>query len=357
MQGRRYWFAVASIVAVSCGGREDPESTASSPITLVPSTTGASEDSEAGSGPLPGTTGSTADVTGTDGETGPEPSSSTTGGTGEAEPITPTDSGTGVVFAGGGYRLVISAAGGRITEYSLEGTNALSTSGQFVQQGSTFWVAPQTWGWPPPAPHDADPYTYAIESDEAVFTGGASEGVAFTKRVGMTDDGTVSLEYTLTAQAGAVSWAPWEVTRLAPTLCFFGTGPDAGAFDYGSTAPITPQVQGGVTWVPFEPGNTAQRTLLADAVGWSGCATGPAGLLFLKTFPDIPGTAFSEGNGEVKIWWEGNAFLELEQMGAYGMISAATPVTYAVQWTLTRLSPDVVVEAGSPSLAALLPSG
>lgn len=300
-------------------------------------------------------TTTTAGTAGTTGTTMGETTTTTTGGA--ASPLVPVDSGAGVTFEGGGYRLVVAAGGGKITEYSLDGENVLASAGTDLQTGSILWIAPQSlWGWPPPPAHNSDPYAYAIEGNEAVFTGAEAAGVAMTKRFAMTDAGTVSITYTLSAGASAVQASAWENSRLVPTLCFFGTGTDPVV--NGDTGPGTllePTVDGAVSWVPWTPGNTEQRVVLADGAGWSGCATGPGGLLFLKTFPDIPGSAFAPGNGEIKIWWERSDFLELEQLGAYSSIAPGTPVTYAVEWNLSRLPADVPVAPG-PALAALLPN-
>jgi len=356
-------------VSVSCAPSSPVQTPAASLTGIESSGSQEEEDDDGGAGRRPGrnrTTGqdadATTDVSGTEGNGGGSgtATSEETTGTPPATAVTPTDNGMGVTFTGTmGHRLVIDARGGRILEYSLSGENALSVTGQFVQQGSTLWVAPQSsWTptWPPPVAHDEAPYSYVIEGTDAVFTGTPALGVAITKRIGMTDGGIVSLQYSLIASA-PVAWAPWEVSRMAPSLCFFGPGTETNTYVYNpSSTPLQPVQSDGIAWVTFAPGTTGFQELLTDSVGWAGCATGPSGLLLLKQFPNISANAFAPGNGDLKLWWDNGNFIELEPIGPYSQIQANQPVTYDVTWSLTRLGADVAVTSQSPSLAAVITS-
>lgn len=262
------------------------------------------------------------------------------------------------------HRLVIARAGARIVEYATGGKNVLSTWGTYVQQGSTFWVGPQSaWPepWPPSRVLEEDPYEPVggeVRNDVAsvrLHSGSDADlGVAFEKEFTMYPDGSVRLRYTIVAER-EVMWAPWEVTRLRPGLCFYGPG----AYLAPILDPAVPNVpaieEDGVAWVPFETGNDCFRTHLADASGWCGYAHD--GQLLLKQFPTVPAADFAPGNGSLKIWWQNSDFIELEQLGAQRRLQAGERDVYDVSWSLHALRPEVEVAPRSPSLSALLPIG
>lgn len=326
------------------------------------SSSGAESESDAGSGeetstdPDDGTT-STSESS--------EASETTPTTDTEVAPVTPTDNGDGVTFAGPDHELVIEVAGARVMEYSLGGENVLRTTGERHQQGSTLWVSPQkNWtptDWPPPATIDDEDYDYEIVGDTAVFTSDddTNLGVRIEKVFAMDDDGAVRVTYTITALA-AVTWAPWEVSRHAMGLCFFAPGDGTNTWEYNNNAtPVTPDVAEGIAWIPerTEDGN---GELLTDAMGWAGCAFEDSRLLLLKSFPDIAEADFAEGNGDLKIWWQldevASPFLELEPIGASTELAEGDDLTYEVEWSLQAIPEDVEISEGSAALVELLPA-
>jgi len=264
------------------------------------------------------------------------------------------------------HRLVVSRHGGRIVEYSVGGRNVLATAGTYLQQGSTFWVAPQShWetAWPPSEALDVEPYR-EFEGHELERAPGSTAdlrlrseadpalGVWFQKDITLHADGSVRLRYAIHAER-EVTWAPWEVTRLRPGLCFFSPGAHREPILDPAVEAVEIVPDEGVAWVPFDAGNDRFRTLLADADGWCGYAHD--GLLLLKSFPAVASSAFAPGNGSLKVWWQNNEFIELEQVGPHVVLTPGTPEVYDVAWQLQALGPEVEVAPRSASLAALLP--
>lgn len=260
------------------------------------------------------------------------------------------------------HRWVIRGAGARIVEYSVGGKNVISQTGSYVQQGSTFWVAPQRdWpeAWPPSAILDEGPY-------REVEGGGRGDlgelrlvsdvdpdlGVSFEKAFTMHQDGSVRVRYTVRA-ARDVEWAPWEVTRLRPGLCVYGRGAYRESIVDPAIEAIETVEDEQVCWVPFASGNDRFRTHLGDVNGW--CAYAHDGLLLLKQCPTVAAASFAPGNGSLKIWWQNSDFIELEELGPSQALAAGEHLVYDVAWSLRPLGPEVEVAPGSASLAALLP--
>lgn len=255
------------------------------------------------------------------------------------------------------HRFAVDAAGGRIVEYALAGRNVVSMAGDRVQQGSTFWMAPQSaWPeiWPPSAALEVEPYEVERDGDAWVMRSPpvAELGVRVHKRFRMRPDGSVHVAYEVLALREGVAWSPWEVTRLRPGLCFFATGRPTELAET-HVARIEAKVDGEVTWVPFAAGNDRFASLLADGAGWCGHARD--GLLLLKSFPTVEPARYAPGNASIKVWWQNSEFIELEQIGAFEVLSPERPCSYEVVWKLVGLGPDVEIAAGSPSLRRHLP--
>jgi len=266
--------------------------------------------------------------------------------------------GEDIILSTSTHRLSVSVRGGRFLEYAIHGRNVLSTGGDWVQRGSTFWLGPHhAWPriWPPDEAIDDEPYEVSIDARGVTMISPivASFAARIRKRVEMQADGSLSMTYGVTAIDRSIQWSPWEVTRLRPGLCFFGTGRETAPIVDPVVAPIEPIVDGTVTWVPFEPGNDRFRTLLSDAAGWSGYAHD--GLLLLKQFEPVDAAEFPPANGSLKIWWQNSDFMELEQLGPYRTIEAGEEIHYRTAWSLAELESDVEIAPRSASLRRRLP--
>jgi len=127
----------------------------------------------------------------------------------------------------GNRKLVVDAAfGGRITEFSLDGKNALLSEGEL--SGSTFWTSPQKdWGWPPPAEIDSGPYQIQLQDNELKLTSAMAPGleVRVEKKIASNAQGNgFDITYTLRNMSNrSIKLAPWEVTRVPGGYTFYPT--------------------------------------------------------------------------------------------------------------------------------------
>src|SRR5688572_26294796 len=102
--------------------------------------------------------------------------------------------GDSILVSTADHGLRVSARGGRVLEYTVGGTNVLSLWGDYVQQGSTFWLGPQhEWPivWPPDHALDEAPYEVSITGTEVTLVSPiiASFGVQIRKRFEMLANG------------------------------------------------------------------------------------------------------------------------------------------------------------------------
>src|SRR5262245_37608328 len=174
------------------------------------------------------------------------------GGGGEKAPVfTPvsaTTDGTIYTLKLGDLKMVIDGAhGARITEFSLFGKNALVTSAENVNYGSTFWPSPQSsWCaggvdcWPPPDAIDSGLYNGQIDSRDMSIAFSSDGLASFTNISGggslsavkiftpNPSSGAIEITYVLTnstSSATELTFSPWQVSRVAAGgLTFFAPG-------------------------------------------------------------------------------------------------------------------------------------
>lgn len=320
-----------------------------------------------------GGTGAGAGTGGVAGGTGATPGAGggTTAGSGGAaaaltlvEPLLRT--GKYVLEFGNTLIEVDPTQGARISKFSVGGTNilnpvALDSSG-WLNGGSTYWTSPQKgtdgWsasGWPPVTAIDSDPYTAALEGSTVALTSKsatlAAGTVVLEKR--FTADlvnEAVDIEYTLkNTSTKAISLAGWEISRVPLAgLTFFPTG--SKTVPSSMTAPPVTSA-GGITW--FAASSVTSKNdykLNADgADGWLAHVTA-GGILFLKTFDDVPAASMATGEGEVEIYTNGASYIEIENQGAFGAIPAAGTSKYKVTWAIRKIPASVTVAAGDAGL-------
>jgi hypothetical protein len=256
--------------------------------------------------------------------------------------------------------------GARITRFSLNGQNVIAgadVTGMSINWGSTFWPSPQSvWSWPPITSIDSEAYTAALEGNTIVLTSPppASTGprVSVVKRFSANlSAGAIELQFTLkNEEATAKSWAPWQVTRVAPNgLTFFATG----------VAPVynklTVTNSGGITWfkqpegIPTPlPTSPDQPKLIADAgEPWLAYATGK--VVFIKTFPAVTPAEFAPAEGEVEIYAV-PAYEEIEPQGAYVLMQPGATQSWTVRWYLRDVPAGATVSAGDAALVSFVRS-
>ena len=281
----------------------------------------------------------------------------------DASAVVPVLIGGHYVFSWSNLLLEIDPqTGGRVLTYSLAGQNVLTgPATNAINYGSTFWTSPQSdWGWPPVPEIDNLPYAASVEGGTLTLIGStnAALGVSVTKAFSVdTATGAVSITYTITNAASAArSFAPWEVTRVAPTgLMFFPTGSTAYSADSGPPLPTTQA--GGATWFDADTATTSADTkfFATAARGW--LAQASAGLLFVKKFPDVSASAAAPGEAEVEMFASGDgAYVELEAQGAYVAIAPGGTLVWSTTWFLVELPAAVDAGLGSASLVSFVDS-
>ena len=256
--------------------------------------------------------------------------------------------------------------GGRITSAKLGDRELLASASVHPSNyGSTFWTAPQSdWHWPPVAEIDHAPY--AASSEGAAFT---LVGPAVSSVAGVVADLSVTkrfsadfvkkaivCEYTLVnTSAVAKTVAPWEITRVGRGgLTFYAS--DSAPMQAGHR-PLLPTLRAdGVYWFEHDENTPVEGKLNADGKGWVAHLT-PERLLLIKTFPDIQQAEAAQGEGEVEIYANlkasaPNAYVEVENQGAYRAIPAGGSLSWSVRWYLRTLPDNIDARAVSRDLVA-----
>lgn len=231
------------------------------------------------------------------------------------------------------------AAGGRVTSFRYGDLEALTSPEVDANNyGSTLWTSPQIdWGWPPPVEFDGRPYD-VHESDGAITLVGppiASLGVALEKRFAVDRvRGAFEITYGI-RNVGRVTrrYAPWEVSRVpARGLTFFPSG-DAQA------GPLPVGREGGITWYSHAPetlDDVGQKHSADSREGYLAHANAARGLLFVKTFADLPPEMQAPGEGEVEVYGN-NRYVEVEAQGPYASIEPDSVVRWTLRWYLCPL--------------------
>jgi hypothetical protein len=347
--------------------------------------TGAAGGTAGAAGTNAGTAGAAAGATGTAGAGAAAGSTGTAGATPDAG----TDAGAAtlvlpVMRAGGVYTLefgntkltVDPMPGGRVVEYSLDGTNILTTATvNPLYWGSTLWTAPEDeWmalGNMYLVPgFDTLPFAVTVAADNS-FTAIGQNATFNDKTLSLTKKfaanlaaGAIDITYSITDQ-GTTSFAVghWEVTRLYPNgLTFFPAPPAA------SKPPIVanPDVMKvdkliGMIWFDhskFDPGPAPGKygKYSTDASGgWVAHVvpdtSGKGDLLLVKTFKDIPDGRAGTGHGEVEIYArEDRSYEEVEDHHEQANFMPTVKIDWPVRWYLRRLPPSVARTAGNQQL-------
>lgn len=265
------------------------------------------------------------------------------------------------VFRAGALELAVDPAlGGRVTRFSLAGTNLL-TGPEVVSggegsvpnmYGSTFWTSPQSdWGWPPEEAIDSAPYRARIQGGmlELVSEPSAATGYVLTKRLWV--DGAkqqMSIEYSLENRAASSPVAPWEISRV----------PKRGLVFFPAAAPALPHSTlpsrslDGVTWIDVAEAPASDSKLFQDgSEGWLAYVDGE--LAFIKTFEDVAPADQAPGEAEIEIFASGLFdYIEVEQQGRFGLPSRGASSSWRVNWLLRRLPPGVRARLGDAGLVS-----
>lgn len=250
------------------------------------------------------------------------------------------------------------SAGGRISRLRFAGQDLLTSPDvDATNWGSTFWPSPQQrWGWPPVPELDSQPYTGGISGDAIVLTSqvGQRAKVKVSKRFSArAEPAALDVEYTLTNEdSSAISWAAWEVSRVAPGgLTFFPTGSKT------VNSALAVVGMGAITWYEHEPNMLPMegRKYSADgAGGWLAHVAGDT--LLVKKWSDVPAEQQAPApEAEIAIY-AAPRYVELEPQGPYTQLMPGESLTWSVRWIVQRLSPDARAELGNAALVELAQS-
>ena len=252
------------------------------------------------------------------------------------------------------YFEVDTALGGRISSFQLSSAEILNTNASnSLQIGSTFWPSPQSvWKWPPIAALDRKPYSVSIVHDELILTSGISSGNLRVHKIFSANplDSSISIKYIMKNEgATAISWAPWEITRVkASGITFFEKG--EGTIT-GNMIDNTNETSG-IVW--YDQNTTTpsftKNKFFCDGKGWLAHVT-TDNILFVKKFTDISLAKAAPAESEIEVYTEpSKLFTELENQGAYVTISPKDSVVWEVKWIARKLPEKITVEVGSKNL-------
>jgi hypothetical protein len=271
----------------------------------------------------------------------------------------PVDRGGGklVLELGATYFEVTPGQGARITSLRQAGTELLwlkGASNYADARGSTFWPSPQTWPWPPPAEIDNGAYSFSIDGGGVITARSEvnpDTSLRVTKRFAANlAREAIDIEYAMTnAGESRVSWAPWEITRMAANgLAFWPTG---GA-PFGPQ-PLASESAHGHSWC--DPAKTqGEGKLFADgAGGYLAYLVGDR--LLIKQFQDQPASAAAPGEAEIELYVNpDHSYIEVEHQGAYVGIAPGETVSWKVSWLARRLPTGIAPRLGNPDLVAFV---
>ena len=243
--------------------------------------------------------------------------------------------------------------GGRVVRFARAGQNLLTGSDvDPLNWGSTFWPSPQArWNWPPVPELDSQPYTATLAGDvlTLVSAPGMRAKVRVTKRFrALPEARAIEIEYQLeNTDTAAASWAPWEISRVAPGgLTFFPTGTAPAAL---TQLPVVNQA--GATWYLHEPARVpmaGQKFAGDGSGGWLAHVAGRT--LFLKQFSDVPAAQQAPSpEAEIEIY-AAPGYVEIEPQGPYTQLMPGGRVEWRVRWSVRQLPDALKVEVGNAAL-------
>jgi hypothetical protein len=261
----------------------------------------------------------------------------------------------------GGYLFEVDPTqGARIVEFSLDGTNLLSPleDGDFLNGGSTFWVAPQEpdyWDWPPPPAMDSGAYTPMLDGTTIVAESAASSlndnaiSVVKSFAADLTAE-AIDISYEVkNGGPAAANHAPWEVTRLARDgITYWPKGDDTCGADG-----ITPTLSDDVYfWKDATQGSGLTNNKLSCDGGGGWMAHVSGSLLFVKKWADVPAANQHTVDKEIQLYL-GSDYIEMEMRGPYGSIASGASTTWDVTWYV-RPAPTDQTEASLIAAAQAL---
>jgi hypothetical protein len=313
------------------------------------------------------------------------------GGTSDASALTlpveraGADGGSVYALEFGDTKFVVDPApGGRIVEYSLDGTNVLTNATVNPSYwGSTLWTAPESqWMGSAAASaggpgmmivpgFDTLPYPMTVAADNSFS--GSGPNITFA---GMTFDvtkkftanlaaGAVDIVYSITNKGtGSMTTGHWEVTRVFPDGLTFFPAPDAAAkaptiANPGVVNPCV-TITNGTVWLDhtkYVPGaQLLYGKYSTDASGgWLAHVvtdtSGKGDILLVKTFAHIPDGMAGAGHAGVEVYYRPDrSYEEIEDHHEQAMFAAGAKIDWPVRWYLRRLPTTITRTVGNQQL-------
>ena len=237
--------------------------------------------------------------------------------------------------------------GGRITEFSVNGQNALlglSDLGDWTNGGSTFWTSPQAaWGWPPDPTLDRGPYQAGLLGetltlDSRPFTlAGSQLTVSKRFRPDVARE-AVDVEYTVTNHGAPLVLAAWEISRVAAKGLTFFAGHHERALN-GLPKPLASTDTSGIVWLHHQAQDVEAKLGAEATRGFIAYAT--PSILFVKTFASIGSGRAPAGEAEIEFYVKPHAYVEIEQQSASRELDTGEQLTYALKWFVRSIPPNI----------------
>ena len=250
--------------------------------------------------------------------------------------------------------IVNAGFGARIVSFRLKDQEILSTAITHPDNyGSTLWLSPQNWKWPPSPVLDTESYQVKIKKEVLTLTSGSDvqSGCQMSKTiVANSADSSFSITYRIINISGKdKSVAPWEVTRVpSGGLTFFPIGTPGGL----SKSNLVTEDINGICWFEYQPELVTghQKLFRNGAEGW--LAHCNHGLIFIKQFPDIGIGQEAPHETEVEIYTnKDKTYIELENQGVYQSLHPGESITWNVKWYLRQLPLKSELTRGSTGLS------
>lgn len=256
------------------------------------------------------------------------------------------------------YFEVDKSFGARISSFKINGSEILFVTRKDANDilwGSTLWPAPQSvWNWPPSATLDKNAYTAVLKGNSVVMTSGTDTNsqLVFRKTFSASEaDTSVSIRYVIiNKNTGNYNVAAWEVARV-PTggLSFFPSG------DNTVTGTLASKVteSKGVRWYQHAASHPNSTKFFSDgSEGWF-AHVNKNGVLFLKTFEDVPLNVQAPNEAEIELYLNSaTSYIELENQGRYISIPANDSLVYDLKWYLRELPGQIDPAIGDDALLA-----
>ena len=247
--------------------------------------------------------------------------------------------------------------GARIISFRLKDQEILSTPSVHPENyGSTLWLSPQNWKWPPSPVLDVAPYTVTLKKETLTLTSGADvqSGCQMSKSIVVNkSDSSYSIKYTITNISDKdKSVAPWEVTRVvAGGLTFFPVGTPGGF----SRSNLVTEDLNDICWFQYQHELVTghQKLFRNGAEGW--LAHCNHGLIFIKQFPDIGIEQEAPHETEIELYTnKEKTYIELENQGGYKTLRPGESIKWIVKWYLRQIPSPIQIKPGNVDLSQLV---